>query len=554
MKKKFIFALLIILIIAGFSAFWFYGEKIFSKDILKLEILAQESVKMGDEVEYTVRYKNNGDFVLENPRLIFELPEHSLTEDSKTRFTQSIKDIYPGEEDFMKFKGRLLGKEGDLKSARAWLSYTPKNLSARYEGETTFTTRIETVPITLDFDLPLKLEKGKEFTYSVNYFSNIDYPLENLSIKIDSVNGFDFRSSDPRSLDNFEWKIRALNKAQGGRVNIRGAINADTQTSLNFLARLGMWQDGSFIVIKETQKEVQVIQPQLFISLQINGSSDYIASSGEVLHYEIFLRNIGSSPFTDLFIISRLNSSAFDLSTVRSGQGEARANDGVIVFDSKRLSELKNLDPRQEVKVEFDVKLKDKWSFVDLEKNNMVIKNKVEVLDIGQEFNTKVNSRLELSQKAYHSNQGGIENSGPVPPQANIATEYTVNWQIKNYFNDVKNVKVRAILPQGVALTSKILPENQLSNFSLDSSSREIIWSVGDLLAETGISSTLPSLSFQISLTPNIFQKGMLAGLIFEAIITGEDQFTGVTIKNIVPLINTSLPDDPNNSGGGVVR
>ena len=76
-----------------------------------------------------------------------------------------------------------MGKEGDLKTAKASLSYMPKNLTVRYESDTTFTTKIDAVPITLDFDLPTKVEKGKDLQYSINYFSNIDYPLENLKHK-----------------------------------------------------------------------------------------------------------------------------------------------------------------------------------------------------------------------------------------------------------------------------------------------------------------------------------------------------------------------------------
>ncbi len=149
--------------------FWFYREGMFSKEILRLEILGPDKAKTGDEIEYTIRYKNNGNFVLEQAKLIFEMPENSLTEDGKTRIVQNLNDIYPGGEEFVKFKTRLLGKEGDLKVAKAVISYTPKNITAPYESSTTFTTQIESTPITLDFDLPSKVEKGKEVQYLINY-------------------------------------------------------------------------------------------------------------------------------------------------------------------------------------------------------------------------------------------------------------------------------------------------------------------------------------------------------------------------------------------------
>ncbi|KKP43703.1 MAG: hypothetical protein UR31_C0001G0027 [Parcubacteria group bacterium GW2011_GWA2_33_14] len=539
----------ILIIVVGFIGFWYYRDRIFSKEILKLEILGQEQAKMGEEIEYTVKYKNNGNFVLENPKLTFELPDNSLTEDDKTRLTQNLKDIYPGGEDFVKFKARLLGKEGDLKVARAWLSYTPKNLSARYESDTTFTTKIDVVPITLTLDLSSKIEKGKEFSYVINYFSNVDYPLENLSIKIDPADGFNFKSSIPSSLDNTEWKLDTLLKSQGGRINISGVILGNQQNNLKLSVKLGMWRAGSFIIIKETTQEVEIIQPLLFISQQVNGFSDYVASPGESLRYEVFLRNLGTTPIENLFVTYRLDNNAFDISTLSSQNGQVRPNDNLIIFDYKQLPLLKKLNSKQEVKLEFTGKLKDNWFVSPSDQNNAQIKNKVEVLDISEEFLTKVNSKIGLSQKAYYSTQNGIENSGPIPPTVDSITTYTMVWQATNYFNDVKNIKVKAILPANVSLSDNIFPEDQASNFSFDSASREIVWVAGSLA-----SGSSASLSFQIAIVPSSFQKGTIADLIGQASIFAEDQFTGAVTKSSALGLDTSLPDDSNNSGGGIVQ
>ena len=107
MNKTIIFFVLVAIIIAGFFGFWYYRDQIFSKEILKLEILGPENASMGAEVEYTVKYKNNGNLVLQSPKLIFNLPDNSLTEDGKTRLMQDLKDIYPGDERFAQFKVRL---------------------------------------------------------------------------------------------------------------------------------------------------------------------------------------------------------------------------------------------------------------------------------------------------------------------------------------------------------------------------------------------------------------------------------------------------------------
>jgi hypothetical protein len=554
MNKKLIFVILIIAVIIISVAFWLYRESMFSKEILRLEILGPEKIKAGEEIEYIIKYKNNGNFVLENPKLIFDLPQSSLTEDGKTRLMQDLQDIYPGKEELIKIKTRFLGKEGDSKTAKAIISYTPKNLTARYEAETSFTTQIDSVPITLDFDLPTRFEKGKQIQYSVNYFSNIDYPLENLILKIYPVSGFNFESSDPKSLDNHEWELETINKTDGGRINITGRIASEDVQKLIFKAEIGMWRQNNFVVIKEVEKEVEIIQPLLLISQQVNGSSSYVASPGEILHYKIFFRNIGSSPFENLFMVVRIDGSALDFSTIQArNKGQVQPNDNMIVWDYKDVSMLKNLNVQEEGSVEFYAKVKDNFTASGQNQATAVITTDVNISQITQKFTVKVNSGLTISQKAFYQNLG-IQNLGPIPPKVGQTTTYTIQWDIRNYFSDAKNVKVKATLPQNVSLTGKIMPENELYNFSFDSVSREVVWSAGDILAGTGVNGDPYMLSFQVSLVPSESQKGSTAPLIGQVQISGENQFTGTEIKAQNSGVNTSLPDNFENSGGGIVQ
>lgn len=549
MSKKTIFLILFVAVVAGFFFLWLWRTSMFSKEILRLEILGPEKAKAGEEIEYTIKYKNNGNIALESPKLIFNMPDNSLTEDGKTMITQDLKDIYPGAEDFVKIKTRLLGKEGDLKVAKAALSYTPKNLTVRYESNTTFTTKIDTVPITLDFDLPSKVEKGKDLQYSINYFSNIDYPLENLSLKINPTTGFDIESSTPSSLDNSEWKLQTLNKAQGGRIVIKGKILGDSSQTLTFSTELGMWQSGEFIVIKQTSTDVQVIQPLLSISQQVNGSPNHIASPGETLNYQIFFRNIGSTPFDNLYMVAKLDGAALDISTIQADGGQVNGN--IIVWDYRQALQLKYLDSQQEGEIDFSVKVKSDWNASDA--NSTIISDEINISQITQKFTIKVNSGLVVSQRGYFKSSD-IENSGPIPPKVGAETTYTITWDIQNYFSDAKNVKVKATLPQNVTLTGKVMPPDESSNFSFDSVSREIVWSAGDILAGTGVKGDPYTISFQVSLNPSDSQKGSTVPLIGPAQISGENQFTNTTITAQDSGINTSLPDDFANSGGGIVQ
>jgi hypothetical protein len=530
--------LLVSLAVLFFLVYWVWQKNNYSKDILRLEILGQDQADFAKEIEYVVKYKNNGDVLLENAKLIFEYPDNSIVSDKKSlRQEISLADIYPGGEKTLSFKAGLLGKEGDLKIAKASLSYNPKNLRARYESSTTFTTQIKSVPLNFEFDLPSKIESGKDFKFRLNYFSNIDYPLADLRIEAQYPDGFEFVSSNPSSLEKLEWEVPFLNKAGGGRIEISGQITGQVGEQKIFGARIGMWQNGQFILFKEITKGIEIAKPALRISQQINGSQDYIANPGDLLHYEIFFRNLGTEMVNNLSLISTLDGNIFDLDSIKSTAGRFTLGDNSIVWDWKSAEALQFLKPQEEDKVEFWVNLKNNFEMPSLD-GNLAIRNNIYLNQAQEEFETKVNSKLELVQKAFYNDEI-FGNSGPLPPQVGQTTTYTISWQAKNYYNNVKNVKVKTILPSYVQLTGKMFPEG--SGLTFDSQSREIVWEIGDMTVGQGVVNAAPNISFQVSFLPNSSQAGQTPNLIGQTQITGEDNWTNSVITSISQGINTSF-------------
>jgi len=548
MWRKFIIFLILLAAISGLVGFWNWQRNIYSKEILKLEILGKEEVAVAEEFEYIVKYKNNGTVRLEEPRLTFEYPKYSILEEGKSlRQELGAKElgeaIYPGEEKTFHFKVRLLGKEGETRIAKAWLSYRPKNLKARYESATTFTTQIKSVPLTFEFDLPSKIESGKDLKFRLNYYSNIDYPLLNLRLVAEYPPGFEFLESAPPSLEKVEWELPLLNRAEGGRIEISGKIRGEVREQKMFKAKLGIWQEGEFIVLKEILKGVEIIQPALWVFQQINGSSKYTANPGDLLHYEIFFKNVGGETLFDLSLVTTLIGDIFDFQTLKAPEGEFSLGDNSIVWEWRRVRALQFLEPGEEGKVEFWVKIKKDWPIPSLA-GKTEIKNRIYLSQVKEEFSNKVNSKLEIFQKGYFESEVW-ENFGPIPPKVGEGTTYTIIWQAKNYYNEVKDVKVKAALPPNVKLTGKIFPEEEMEKFAFDSQSREIVWNIGNLKVGQGVLNPAPNISFQIEFIPEEIQRGSIPNLISEAKVTGEDSWTGMTLEAISAAINTTLPDDP---------
>ena len=445
---------------------------------------------------------------------------------------------------------RLLGKEGDLKTAKASLNYQPKDLKARYESASSFTTQIKSVPISLSFDLPSKIEAGKDFIFRLNYFSNVDYLLTDLRVQVEYPSGFEFINSSPKSLEKTDWEIPLLNKSEGGRIEITGNILGDIGTAKVFKAKLGIWKNGEFILLKEAARGVEIVSLSLYLRQEINGNPKYVAIPGDWLHYEIYFKNVGEGVLNNLFMVNKLEGDAFDFQTIRSDVGNYELGDNSIVFDWKKIQQLQYLAPREEGKVDFWINLKDDLGDV----KNPTLRNKIFIGQIKEEFITKIGSKLEIAQKGYFEDEV-FGNSGPIPPQVSQTTTYTIMWQVKNHYSDVKNAKVKAVLPQNIELTGSIFPQEEFSNFSFDSQSREIVWSVGNLERGIGVSKPGLIIAFQVALTPDASKINQVVDIINQATITGEDSWTELTIQASSPVINTTLPDDSTVTDAmGIVR
>jgi len=527
--KIFLFLVTLILSLVGV---WYYHRTLYSKEVLKLEIFGPEKITAGEEFEYTVKYKNNGNFRLEDVSFVFQFPEQSLPSDEEyqksLRVMKKLDDIYPGEEKVFHFRARLFGLKDSVHTAYATVNFRPKDLKASYQAQTSFSTVIENVPITFQFDLPDKVMAEKPFAFSLNYFSSIDYPLMDIRIKVNYPQNFQFIESHPKSIENNEWVVPVLNRAEGGRITVKGSLTGEVGEAKPFKATLGFWRENKFIALKEISRFTVLSQASIYITQLINNSPQYVAHPGDLLHYEIFFRNIGDEPLENLSLLVRLEGEPFDLDTLKVYSGSFNPGDNFIIWDKRDIDELGFLDVNQEGKVEFWVELKDEWTLTTDRGFNQIIKTKVTVGQVKEEFINKVSSKLEVDSQISFEDQVYFENSGPYPPEKGKYTTLTVVLDAKNYYNEVKNVKVRGILPSYVDLTGQIQPKD--AKLVFDQESREFIWEVGDLAIGTGVLSQGPQLAFQIRVKPQ--DDLPLLRLIQNLKIEGEDQFVSSKIEN----------------------
>jgi hypothetical protein len=444
-----------------------------------------------------------------------------------------------------------VGKAGEAKVAKAVLSYQPKNLSARYESATTYTTLMQEVPLDFDMDLSSTVEADKDFHFRVNYLSNVDWLLTDLRVNVDYPSGYAFSQSTPKSFDKNEWSVPVLNKNQSGTIDVSGQLSGQLNEGKVFRARIGMWKDGQYVLLKEIEKGTKIVKPTVSIRQTINGDANYTAKPGEWLHYEVYYKNISDSELYNLVLLNKLSGDLFDFSSIKSETGSFQQGDSSVIFDWKQNNQLAYLPVMDEGRVEFWIKLKEDLSQLGQPELN----NKVMIGPAREDFVTKISSKLELSQKAFYNDEI-FGNEGAVPPKAGSPTTYTVTWQAKNYYSNVKGVLVKAVLPPEAQLVSgKVFPEEQAGKLVYNQETREITWNIGDMIAGQGMVSNPLNVSFQVAVTPMNSQVGNTAGIIGQATIGGSDSWTETALESVSPALDTaSISDVEALQNGGIVQ
>jgi len=528
MKTKSIFTFLIMAILLVTAGFFAWNKTSYSKEVLKLEILGPSEVMVGESIEYVVRFKNNGNIRLENPELIFEYPDEAIIESDKNIIYDSKKlggDIYPGQERTFRFKARLLGQEGEIRIAKATVSFKPKELNTRTEVSTEFLATIKSVPIDLNLNLPQKIGSAdKAFSFNVNYRSEVPYTMEDLSIFLIFPNDFEFLYSTPKSLDEEEWSISKLEQYESGQIEISGVLNSIHDSA--FVAKVGLWNNNEFIVLKEETRWVSVVTPALYVTQKINNNYDYVANLGDSLHYEIIFRNVSDESITDLVLISKLDGDIFDLNSLNAPNAKYTKGDNSILFEGRSFDNLQYLDVDEQGVVEFWIDLKDDLTMLSLAQANQRLKNSVSIGQTREAFITKINTQISANQYVDTSDTF-FKASGPYPLQVNKTSKITIVWEALNSFNRVEEAKMRAILPENSVFVEH--DEYEEMGLSYNKSTSELVWDIGSIDPGEGYVSGSKKVAFQIIISPQIVVPGgvLLAG---PAHIAGIDQWTEAVV------------------------
>ena len=257
----------------------------------------------------------------------------------------------------------------------------------------------------------------------------------------------------------------------------------------------------------------------------------------------------------------KIDSPVLDFSKLNlDGKGSYNSDSKEIMWKASDFPQLAKIDPMQGGSVSFSIPVKDKIDINGAGDKNFSIESiaKIDSPDVtypavGINESTsramvKINSKVILSTEGYFNNSD-IKTSGPIPPTVGQETEYVIRWAISNVSNDIGDVLVVASLPTGAKWKNEIFPGSE--NVTYNNRTNEIVWSLKKIDGGTGIINSPKSVSFKVSVVPQINQIGGVAQLLGKTTLKAKDLFTNVDIVKEFVEKTSEVKEDSSVSSDG---
>ena len=571
-KKFFMFSLGFAALAVVFVVITFFtGKNTVSNNNIDLSVVGNTFTAGGDQLPLTIRMANKNATPLELADLFVKYNKGGDATSGAQLVNEddSIGTIGSGQTVSKNIFVTLYGEEGSTQDVTLTLQYHLSGSNAIFVKTTTFTVTISSAPIALSSDLPTTITPNQPLTFTVKVVSNSKSTVSDMLLHVDYPDGFTFTSASPAATSlNDTWNLGDMAPGAEKDITITGTLLGQNGDDRAFHISTGAASASDATQIGLTYNSlvqvVSLVKPFLQADLAINGDStdDSVpVSSGTTVHVTVNYANNLTTEITDAQIVVALSGNAFDTSSVNSGTGFYDSSANTVTWDQTSVPALAAIQPGDNGTLDFSFQVLPLYSpgqslitspAVSFSVN---IKGKqpdaggAEAEVTGSETKTAVvSSDLGFSTEAFYS-IGPFANTGPVPPEANQPTTYTVTWTVTNTSNSLSGGTATAQLPTYVDWVGTTSPASE--NLSFDDTTRTVTWNIGQITPGTGTTGTARAVSFQVRLNPSTSQIGTAPALILGTSVSAKDTYTGETVSASRPQITTQLANDPAYSSEG---
>ncbi len=566
--KMTIFAFVFFIGALSFAFYKFGGNNQFiSSNNVEVSIVGPVAIGGGEELSLDIIVENRHNFSINTVDLVIEYPEGTkLSGDLKTdlsRVREGLGDIPANSIVKKTYSSALFGEEGENKEINARVEYRIPNSNAIFESKKNFSLALQSSPVRLVVDTVKETTSGQELEFDVNVSSNSNSDLNNVTIKVDYPFGFAFSDSTIRPTSgNDTWVFEKMTPQESKTFTVRGVLSGQNNEE-----RVFKWSAGTAdVVFANIPKSITLIRPFLALDISIDGDFeiDLVRQGANQINGRLTYTNNTGAAISDAEITLKLDGEALEDSSVIVPGGFFNSSDNTITWNKTTNSELfSEIAINKTDTLTFNFKTKPLATRQAVYKNPEIILNATikgrrlsedevpEDIEVQAAKRIKIVSDVVLSALTSYKSEP-FANSGPIPPQVEKETTYTLTLNLTNSSNSIERGKFKATLPPYVRWNNNFSPSSEKVSF--EPISRTVEWELGDIREHAGFIDPARIVAIQLALTPSASQLGESPALLLNPMFTGFDTFTQTEIELAIDKPTTDLGRGADPDAGKVVQ
>lgn len=571
------FSVIFFFVAVGIAAFVYYnGYNTISADNVDVSIAGQTTIDAGRDAIFSVSIDNKNQVDLKDSYLVVEYPDGARRNSMQTE--PLVLDRIPlgtipsGAHLDRTISAVFFGLQGKEEKVKITLEYRVVGSTSLFAKNKDYLFVLGAGPISMSVSNVDQINSGQDVSFVVSVTSNSNTTLSDLALNVSYPFGFTFKSAIPSpSLNSAVWQLGDIAPGEKKIVTIVGRLDGQENENRAFKFNVGISNPADKTKIATVfyagTATVSIQKPFIGLSVKFgqNTGATYSTFAGDIVNVIVDYNNNMSTPLTDAVIKIKLDGAILNKNSVIVPFGFYQSSDNTITLDKQAIPALGFLAPAESGSFNFSFKTLPFVSGASYTKSSQKISiatNAVATQSTSQGAtqvsssvvnNVLVNSNIVLIAKALY-NGTVFKNTGTIPPKAEKATTYTINWAVSNTFNNTSNVIVSATLPSYVKFLNNVSPKNEALTYNPVSG--EIVWNVGNIKTNTGYSAAPRQVSFQVSLTPSLVQVGLTPVLLDSSSLKATDTFTNAALTATASAITTDILSDPKYKfgQGAVVR
>lgn len=559
LKKFLAGALLFFLAAIGIALYMFFvGANEVSSANVDIQIVGPASVASGEQVDLGVSLVNKNRTALKNVVLTIEYPDGARAKDDSaeplTRTSQNIADIGKGATYNTATKLYLFGDKDIPKTLTFKMEYTVTGSNARFTKEKKYDVLIGSSPLLINVSAPQEINSGQQVSLQVTVTSNSGSLLKDVMVKAEYPYGFTYNRAtiEPQS-DKQTWNLGDLKNGDKKVFTVIGTMLAQDNEERTFRFLSGVAGiDGELETILGTAMPTISIRKPFFNTVFALGgdTADVVgARAQDRISAELSTTNSLADSLSNVVLEVKMSGAALNKSGVRVNDGGFyQSSQNVIMWDRNANSKFDLLRPGDKVAARFDIQ---DFSVSQSMKNpeitfDVTLKGVRSLAGGGVDNVTSTVTKTlrfftDLTLKAVSLRSGTLQNTGPVPPQRDTASTYTIDWTLSNTHNDVQSAQVKAVLPVYVDWMGVVSPNTESVSYNPDT--RTVTWNAGTIGALAGYFTSPKKVLFQVRLNASASQAGISPALTGPITISGMDMFVNKTVTTQVGSVTTDTFD-----------